>query len=317
MSAASGADLASYLTARREEVDAALERVLPPPGARPEDLVAAMRYSTLAGGKRLRPVLVLAVVEASADERAAPIPPRAELAEAAAALELFHTYSLVHDDLPAMDDDALRRGKPTCHVVFGEATALLAGDTLQTLGFQILATRPRGEAWAARRAEAVALAADAIGLDGMAGGQALDLALTGSGNRADVASAKETLVEVHSKKTGRLIQAACELGAVYALPGERDPAARARAGAYGAALGLLFQIADDLLDVTGEAGTLGKTAGKDAAQAKLTYPAVYGFAGAVAERERALALAKDAAARLGDPHGVLGALAEFAAHRTS
>src|SRR6185369_528581 len=179
-----------------------------------------------------------------------------ELAEAACALELIHTYSLIHDDLPCMDDDSLRRGKPTCHVVFGEATALLAGDALQTLGFQVLATRPRGRELASRRAEAVALVADAIGVAGMAGGQALDLALTGKG---DVPRQEESLLEVHSKKTGALLRVSLEAGAVHAGASDEARGAIAR---YGEALGLLFQIADDLLDVTSTDASLGKTAGK-------------------------------------------------------
>src|SRR5205085_11622968 len=160
----------AWLDERRREVESALLRVLPPEGSSPADLVSAMRYSTLAGGKRLRPVLCLAAAEVCGGE----LPPRGELAEAAAALELVHTYSLVHDDLPCMDDDTLRRGKPTCHVVFGEATALLAGDALQSLAFAVLA---RGSV---DRAAACARLADAAGSLGMAGGQAIDLAAAGA-----------------------------------------------------------------------------------------------------------------------------------------
>ena len=161
--------LSELLAARRAEVERALLSILPPEGEDPEGLAAAMRYSTLAGGKRIRPVLCLLAAEAVGVPEM--LPPREELSTAAVALELFHTYSLIHDDLPSMDNDELRRGKPTCHVVFGEATALLAGDTLQTLGFEILATYPRGTACAERRAEAALLLARAIGLDGMAGGR--------------------------------------------------------------------------------------------------------------------------------------------------
>ena len=303
------APLERYIAARRAEVEEALLRVLPAAGAAPADLTGAMRYAVQAGGKRLRPVLCLATAEALA---AGPpdLPPRDALCEAAAALELIHTYSLVHDDLPAMDDDALRRGKPTCHVAFGEATALLAGDALQTLGFEVLSTRPPGDAWGRRRADAVALAAHAIGVDGMAGGQALDPAETGHGNQRQHAAVR--LREIHARKTGRLLAVAVELGALYAGAGAE---LRAAARVYGEALGLVFQIADDLLDVTSDAATLGKTAGKDARQDKLTYPAVFGLEGARQERERALAAALQAAAALPDPGGRLSSLARYAAHR--
>ncbi len=209
-----------------------------------------------------------------------------------------------------MDDDALRRGKPTCHVVHGEATALLAGDALQSLGFEVLASRPRGEAFAPRRAEAVLLLARAIGAGGMAGGQALDLAA--SGHAHGELRTEGRLKEIHEKKTGRLLSAACVLGAV--LVGASEESRRAATG-YGDALGVLFQIADDLLDVTASAAVLGKTVGKDEAQEKLTYVSVFGFEGAVAERERALAATLERARVLEGETGLLAALAGYAAHR--
>ena len=230
--------------------------------------------------------------------------------DAAAALELLHTYSLVHDDLPCMDDDALRRGQPTCHVKFGEATALLAGDALQTLGFELLATRPGGEEWAARRALAAAKTARAIGVDGMAGGQALDLAATG--RRVPPEERAQRLKKIHALKTGRLIRLSVELGALHA---GADDATLAGIARYGDAIGLLFQIADDLLDVTQDSATLGKTAGKDAAQDKLTYPAVFGLEGALRERDRALEEARTAAASVEPPGGLLASLAEYVAGR--
>jgi farnesyl diphosphate synthase len=295
--------LEGFLTEAKQEAEAALARVLPPAG---DPLADAMRYSTLAGGKRLRPALALAFHEILGGGDA----PRGEVAEAAAALELVHTYSLIHDDLPCMDDDALRRGKPTCHVVHGEAMALLAGDALQSLGFEVLASRPRGEAFAARRADAVLLLARAIGAGGMAGGQALDLAASGHG-RVELRTA-DRLREIHVKKTGRLLFASCELGAVLAgAPGER----REAAGRYGDALGVLFQIADDLLDVTATAAVLGKSVGKDEAQEKLTYVSVFGVDGAVAEREKALAATLARARDVEGAPGLLAALAEYAAHR--
>ena len=208
-----------------------------------------------------------------------------------------------------MDDDSLRRGRPTCHVIFGEALALLAGDALQTLGFEVLATRPRGDASAVTRAESVAVAAQAIGLSGMVGGQALDLAACGHTPGPD---ALERLREIHAKKTGRLIEAALLIGALHAGAGLTLRSAVSR---YGDLLGLLFQIADDLLDVTSDSSTLGKTAGKDDAQSKLTYPALFGVEGARRELERTLEEALSAAREIARSGTILGALAEYAAHR--
>ena len=299
--------LREILEARRVEVEQTLLDLLPPEGEDPKGLASAMRYSTLAGGKRIRPFLCLLSAEVCGTE--ATRPPRRELVAAAAALELFHTYSLIHDDLPCMDDDSLRRGKPTCHVVFGEATAMLAGDTLQTLGFEVLATRPRGEAWAARRAEAVAMAAGAIGLDGMAGGQALDLAAT---DAKAIAEPFALLSRIHALKTGRLLRVSVELGALY---GGADAAARTAAATFGERLGLLFQIADDILDVTQESATLGKTAGKDAEQRKLTYPNLFGLDGAKAELERVLGETLEAARALERDPATLAALATYVARR--
>jgi farnesyl diphosphate synthase len=296
--------LPAALGARRREIEAALAGVLPPEGAEPRELVAAMRYSVLGGGKRLRPLLFFAGAE-SGPER---LPEDA--ADVAAALELLHTYSLVHDDLPCMDDDELRRGQPTCHVKFGEATALLAGDALQTLGFELLATRPAGEALGGRRALATAMTARAIGVEGMAGGQALDLAATGRAVPDTERSSR--LEKIHRLKTGRFIRLAVELGALHA---GADAARLASVGRYGDVLGLLFQIADDLLDVTQDSVTLGKTAGKDAVQEKLTYPAVFGVEGALRERDRALEEACVAAAEVEGPGGLLASVAEYVAGR--
>lgn len=297
-----------YLSRRRSEVEEALERVLPAEGLEPAPLVSAMRYSVFAGGKRLRPILFLAALEAFAVD--AEPSTRDELVEVASALELFHTYSLIHDDLPCMDDDTLRRGKPTCHVAHGEAMALLAGDALQTLGFEVLASRPRGGAWAGRRAEAVAVAAQALGVGGMAGGQALDLAETGGDDHGPQAAGR--LRAMHAWKTGALLRASVELGALHA---GADSRARSGAAEFGAKLGLLFQIADDVLDAVADAERLGKTAGKDARQKKLTYPAVFGLEGAERELQRALEDATDAARGLPGDTSVLVALATFAGRR--
>jgi farnesyl diphosphate synthase len=299
------AGLPTALEERRAEIEDALLGVLPAEGTDPAALVAAMRYSVLAGGKRLRPLLFLAGAESAGPER---LP--ADALAAPAALERLHTYSLIHDDLPCMDDDALRRGRATCHVVFGEATALLAGDALQTLGFELLATRPSGESRAGRRIDAVARTARAIGVLGMAGGQALDLGATGA--PIPVPERATQLRRIHALKTGRLIRLSLELGALHA---GADADRLRGVSRYGDALGLLFQIADDILDVTQTSETLGKTAGKDLAQEKLTYPSVFGLAGAFQERDLALASAREAARDLEGGSGLLAGLALFAAGR--
>jgi farnesyl diphosphate synthase len=296
--------LPAVLEARRRGIEAALARVLPREGAEPRDLVAAMRYSVLGGGKRFRPLLFFAGAETGPERLSE------DAVDAAAALELLHTYSLVHDDLPCMDDDELRRGQPTCHVKFGEATALLAGDALQTLGFELLATRPAGEELGARRALAAAMTARAIGVEGMAGGQALDLAATGRAVPDGERSSR--LKGIHALKTGRFIRLSVELGALHA---GADAATLVAVGRYGDALGLLFQIADDLLDVTQDSATLGKTAGKDLRQEKLTYPAVFGLQGALRERDRALEEAHAAAEKVEGTSELLAAVAEYVAGR--
>jgi len=291
--------LAAYLAAERALVDTALERLLPPASAWPERLHAAMRYAVFGGGKRLRPILVRAACRAAGGDADA-------ATEAACALELIHTYSLVHDDLPALDDDTLRRGRPTVHVTYDEALAIMVGDALLTEGFAVLARWPEGEALAARRAEACAVVAAAIGSRGMVGGQVEDLAATGSGGDA------ARLERIHGAKTGALIGAAVELGALLAGAGaERRRAFRA----FGSGLGLLFQIADDILDVTGTAESLGKSPGKDAAAGKLTYPQVHGLAAARDHlAARAAVLAVEARA-LAEEDGILLQLVEYVARR--
>lgn len=226
----------------------------------PAGLGEAMRYAVLDGGKRLRPLLVIAACEAvRGNERAA--------LRAACAVELIHAYSLVHDDMPCMDNDVLRRGKPTVHVKYGEAQALLAGDALQALAFELLA--PEDEAIpAAVQATLCRLLARAAGCAGMAGGQAIDLASVG------VALDESQLREMHSRKTGSLLQGSVLMGAACGAP---DAASWAALSDYGAALGLAFQVVDDILDVTADSATLGKTAGKDAAQDKPTYVSVLGL----------------------------------------
>ncbi len=224
-----------------------------------------MRYSTLGGGKRLRPILVYATGSAlgAASEL---------LDDAAVAVELIHVYSLVHDDLPAMDDDDLRRGRPTCHKAYDEGTAVLVGDALQALAFEIIAGRDTALLSAAARLQQIQVLAQGIGTAGMAGGQAIDLAAVG--RQLSVAA----LESMHRRKTGALIRASVLLGAIAA--GTVGGSEYDALAAYGAELGLAFQIQDDVLDVEGETAALGKTAGTDAARGKPTYPSVHGLAGA-------------------------------------
>ncbi len=287
MSRSPAAPADRFLDAARARVERALEDYLPRPPASPSALHEAMRYSLVAGGKRLRPVLALAAADAVADGD----PHAADLAlPVACALEWIHTYSLIHDDLPAMDDDTLRRGRPTSHVVFGEGLAVLAGDGLLTEAFGLIAREPAGtESWlVARKLETIALVASAAGALGMVGGQAVDLAAaagydawagtSAAGRHAAHAPALRLdaaqLETMHAMKTGALIRAAATAGAIMA--GASEPA-RTAVAEYAAKLGLAFQIVDDVLDVEGAAATLGKTAGKDAAAGKPTYPALFGL----------------------------------------
>jgi geranylgeranyl pyrophosphate synthase len=273
-------------------VEAALETLLPSADASPQVLHEAMRWSVFAGGKRLRPALVLAAGQAFGASEAA-------LIKTACALEMVHTYSLIHDDLPAMDDDELRRGRPTCHVRYGEANAILAGDALQTLAFQAIAEDENLAG--ATRARVVAELAQ--GAYGMVAGQVLDLEAE---TRAGVTGAE--LERIHRHKTGALIVAAARCGAVIGGAEERELAAVTR---YAAALGLLFQITDDLLDVTATAQDLGKTPGKDAKTGKATYPALYGLEGAQDLADVQLREARAALGEVARPTPLLDALAQM------
>ena len=258
--------LTEYIGARRARIDEALARLLPAPPDYPRGVYEAMRYSLDAGGKRLRPILTLAAAETVS----ANIESALELAlPAACAVELIHTYSLIHDDLPAMDDDSLRRGRPTNHVVHGEGMAILAGDGLLTEAFALLSTRPHDASLAARKIRTIQVIADAAGGRGMVGGQAIDLLAVGSTTFDEY-----SLQDMHGRKTGALIRAAALAGAI--MGGGSDDAIRA-VGEYGQHLGLAFQIVDDILDVEGDAKDLGKTAGKDARAGKPTYPSTYGL----------------------------------------
>ncbi len=282
--------------------DEALALALPREDQAPLELHKAMRYAVLGGGKRLRPVLVYTTGAAFGAEAGA-------LDSAACAVEIIHAYSLVHDDLPAMDDDALRRGRPTCHIVFGEAMAILAGDALQALAFEVLAADARLHADPRNQVEMLRTLAAACGAHGMAGGQAFDLAAVGQ--PLDAAG----LERMHVYKTGALIRASVRLGALAA--GCRDEATLAALHRYGHAIGLAFQIRDDILDVEGDSTTIGKTAGKDAADNKPTYPAILGMAGAKAHLSDLTRAALDAVAPLGARFAALGELARFVAERES
>jgi geranylgeranyl diphosphate synthase type II len=263
--------LAEYLDARRREIDAALATALPAPPDTPAVVFDAMRYSLDAGGKRLRPILCLASADAVGGDHARALP-------AACALELIHTYSLIHDDLPAMDNDTMRRGRPTLHVVAGDGMAILAGDGLLTEAFALLAREPvTSEAdVVTRKLRVVGVIAAAAGATGMVGGQALDLASVTPAPGAPVPAPLDAtaLRTMHAKKTGALIRASAVAGAIMGGGDERAIGAIDLAGAE---LGLAFQIVDDILDVEGASADLGKTAGKDAAAGKPTYPALYGL----------------------------------------
>jgi len=282
------AALGAWLDARRQWADACLERHLSLPQSAPDAsgparVQTAMRYALFGGGKRLRPALVhLVATELGAREQDCELP--------AAAIECIHTYSLVHDDLPCMDDDDLRRGRPTCHVQFGEALALLCGDALQAAAFELLARGPdgRARAW-------TGVLAEAAGALGMVGGQAADLEL-GKASAPDL----DHVRAMHAQKTGALMRAAAELGAVAA---DADAARRARARAFGASLGAVFQATDDLLDVTGAEAELGKTPGKDARHGRSTLVSALGLDGARREAERLAAECRERARELGLAEG--------------
>ena len=275
-------DLKTWQQQAQAQTELALERVLPTAATVPNTLHEAMRYSALDGGKRLRPLLVLAAAELGDADAAA-------LEQAMAAIEMVHVYSLVHDDMPPMDNDSLRRGKPTCHVQYDEATALLVGDALQTQAFDVL-SRPTGLP-AARQLKMVSVLAQASGSLGMAGGQAIDLANVGK------AMNQTELEQMHGLKTGALIRAAVALGAL-SCP-ELDDAALQRLDQYATKLGLAFQVIDDVLDCEADTATLGKTAGKDADNDKPTYVKLMGLAAA---RTYAETLVADAVALL-EPFG--------------
>jgi farnesyl diphosphate synthase len=292
-------EFASWNAAHLRAVEAALSQWVP--AHAPAGLGEAMRYAVLDGGKRLRPLLVMAACESTGGDATAAL-------RAACAAELIHAYSLVHDDMPCMDNDILRRGKPTVHVKFGQAMALLAGDALQALAFELL-TPPDGSVSAPVQARLCALLARAAGEAGMAGGQAIDLASVG------VKLSEDQLREMHRLKTGALLQASVVMGAAC---GSAAPAQLKALSDYGAAIGLAFQVVDDILDVVADSATLGKTAGKDADNDKPTYVSLMGLDKA---RAYAQSLYSQALVALQDSHlsdtRALHALADMVVQRSS
>jgi geranylgeranyl pyrophosphate synthase len=280
-------------------VERVLDAWLPADDPHTARLCAAMRYSVLGGGKRLRALLVYTTGEAFGATRA-------NLDAPAAAVEVIHAYSLIHDDLPAMDDDDLRRGRPSCHKAFDEGTAILAGDALQAYAFELLAVRTTALD-DAQRIQMLITLAQGIGTLGMAGGQAIDLAAVGRRLGAD------ELERMHRRKTGALIAASVELGALAA--GLRDGPDRRALRRYGEELGLAFQIQDDILDVTGDTGILGKQQGADAARDKPNYPSILGLAAAREQAARHRDAALESIAPLGDRGGLLHDMAHFVVDR--
>jgi geranylgeranyl diphosphate synthase type II len=292
-------NLREYLASQQQIVDAELDRLVPPESTQPATIHRAMRYSLFAGGKRIRPILCMEGARAVTPEPAG-------VAACACSLELIHTYSLIHDDLPALDNDDYRRGKLTNHKVFGDAMAILAGDALLTLAFQVLAEL---DIPADRKAKLIAELATASGtVGGMIGGQVADL--EGEGKPPDAA----LLETIHRAKTGALLRASLRLGAIYAGAASEQYAALS---CYGEHVGLAFQIVDDILDVEESSEALGKTAGKDAQQQKITFPAVYGLERSHQMAAEECARAHEVLAPFGDRAARLHELADLIVKRKS
>jgi geranylgeranyl pyrophosphate synthase len=270
--------LREFLTTARLQVDEALDRYLPRPPVCPAIVSEAMRYSVFAGGKRLRPILTLAAAESVrlSDQHRASAETTSLALPAACAIEMLHTYSLIHDDLPAMDNDTLRRGRPTLHVVYGDGIAILAGDGLHAEAFTLLAREPAttDDEIVSRKLRVLRVIGDAAGPAGMVGGQAIDLQAAGQAPGHAVTLNADGLQEMHARKTGALIRASAVSGAI--LAGATTDVVNA-IDRYATDVGLAFQIVDDILDVEGKPEELGKSAGKDAAGAKPTYPALFGL----------------------------------------
>jgi geranylgeranyl diphosphate synthase type II len=290
-------DLKEYLADRAALVDAAMDAYLPEPKERPATIHEAMRYSVFAGGKRLRPVLCLAAAEACGGQTADALAP-------ACAVELMHTYSLVHDDLPAMDDDDLRRGRPTCHKVYGEGMAVLCGDALLTESFLVLSQAPATARYSAR--DHIRELAETGSSRQLIGGQVMDL--EGEGKKLT----KRGLMRIHEAKTAALLTTSLRLGAMSA---NATPAKLAALTSFGLHLGLAFQVIDDILDVTQSTEVLGKTAGKDAAVEKSTYPAVIGLAASRKEAARLTKAAMDSLKPIGRKASRLAQIADYLLRR--
>ena len=293
---------ADRLADYQARVESALDSWLPPVSEKPESLHEAIRYSVFGGGKRVRPVLVYAGGEAFNVEPAA-------LDGCACAVEMIHTYSLIHDDLPAMDDDDLRRGRLTCHKAYDEATAILAGDALQALAFQVLAEDPRIQVPAEQRLRMIDILARAGGPGGMTGGQAIDL------EAEDMVLTLEQLQTMHSRKTGALIRASVELGALCS--GQVDEQQFHKVSRYADCIGLAFQIHDDVLDIVGDTETLGKPQGSDMERNKATYPNLLGLEGAKQAAQELLEDALNCLADFGDEAGMLRQIARYIVERNS
>ncbi len=295
-------DIKSYLTKKKDLVDKALEKIVPPSDTFPPSVHEAMRYSLFAGGKRVRPILAIATAEALGAKTA-------DLLPVAGTLELIHTYSLIHDDLPAMDDDDFRRGRPTCHKAYGEAVAILAGDGLLNMAFEVLSDPRRLKHIPANRLIAIIKEiSTASGVFGMVGGQVVDIA--SEGKEIDF----PTLEYIHTHKTGALIRASVRVGALYAKAGKRQFTALTR---YGELAGLAFQITDDILDITGKQEEIGKDVGSDLKKGKKTFPNFYGLE---ESRKRAVEVADKAVLALKDfdrKADPLRELAKYIIHRVS
>lgn len=288
-------ELKTYLEERRALVESRLDKLLPPEQRKPETLHRAMRYSVLAGGKRFRPILCLAAAEACGGMNEAVL-------DAACAIEMVHCFSLIHDDLPALDNDELRRGKPTVHVRFGEAAAILAGDALFALAFETLSKMAASDSIRVRTISALAAAS---GTDGMVGGQVVDM---------ESQSGNQEVEWIHERKTGALIAAACEIGAIVSGADADDVAI---CKSIGKRIGLAFQIADDILDETADSATIGKTAGKDRRSEKATFPSVLGVEKSKEIAIRSVEEAERSLERFGNRAHGFRLLARYSVYRDS
>jgi geranylgeranyl diphosphate synthase type II len=301
----------SLLQSGVQLTDAALERLLPSPDTLPHSIHRAMRHSTFAGGKRLRPILCMEAAKMVAGTDTYP----EGVANLGAALEMLHTYSLIHDDLPALDNDDLRRGQPTCHVVFGEAIAILAGDALQTLAFQTIAQLPTNPATVVAILKDISLAVGTgVGLHsplppGMIGGQVVDIESEGTPPTA------ELVESIHRAKTGALITTSIVSGGIYGAAGNESEDTITRLRTFGEKAGLAFQIVDDVLDMTQSSEELGKTAGKDTASIKATWPAVYGIDQSIRDANELIADAFQALEPFGEAATPLKSLAQYLVER--